>query len=188
MAKSYKIKDGIIFVTEEIEITDYTVFLKYDWHLYNLSRDIRNARDAGLRNYLKKADELFAAEVAASKPNKRVDLFGSHSVFYYLYGHTVDWVKAAKEELVFIKDLLACVSGHNVERILSIIRNASYQKEAGDNLCEAFGIQPSSSARILSLSVNRILGIEPKLLEQQYVERKAFLDRVTALAQTEDNK
>lgn len=47
MAKSYKIKVGIICVKEEIEITDYALYLKYDWHLYNLSKDIRNARDKG---------------------------------------------------------------------------------------------------------------------------------------------
>ena len=186
MAKSFRIKNGKILVYEEIEITDYSVFLKYDWHLYNLSKDLQNARDARFRSYLKKAKGLFADEVSKSKPNKRVDLFGPHSVFYYLYGHTGDWVKAAKEEATYIKDLLVCVSGDNVNKMLVIIRHSSDQKEAGDGICKSFGIQPSSSARILSLSVNKILGIEPDLLKMQYEEAKVFLERVTELEQTEN--
>lgn len=186
MTKTIRIKKGKILIFQEIDITDYSVFLKYDWHLYNLSKDLQNARDARFRTYLKKAKGLFADEVSKSKPNKRVDLFGPHSVFYYLYGHTGDWVKAAKEEATYIKDLLVCLSEDNVNIMLEIIRHSSDQKEAGEGICKAFGIQPSSSARILSLSVNKILGIEPGLLRMRYEEAKAFLQRVIKLEQAEN--
>ena len=186
MAKNYKIKDGIIIVNEEIQIADYSLFLKYDWHLYNLQKDIQNAKDARFRNYLKKAKEIFADEVLKSKPNKRVDLFGTHSVFYYLFGHTADWVKEAKNETAYMKDLLVCISEENVDKMVSIIRHAMDQKGASESICKAFGIQLSSSARILSLSLNKILSIEPGQLEMQYEEAKVFLQKVTELEQAEN--
>lgn len=186
MAKTFKIKDGKIIVNEEIQIEDYALLLKYDWHLFNLQKDIRNAKSDRFKNYLKKAKEIFAEEVLRSKPNKRVDLFGTHSVFYYLYGHTADWVKEAKNEAAFMKDLLVCISEENVDRMVSIIRHAMDQKEAGESICKAFGIQPSSSARILSLSLNKILSIVPGQLKMQYEEAEVFLQRVTELEQAEN--
>lgn len=183
MAKTYKIKDGKIIVNEEIAIVDYAVLLKYDKHLYNLPNDIKNAKDARFRNYLKKAKELFAEEVSKAKPNKRVDLFGAHSVFYYLYGHTGDWAKAAREEAVFFKDLLVCVSNDSVDKTLDIIRKSSSQAEAGERICKTFGINASSSAKILSLTVNQLLGLMPSLLEKQYNEAIVFQQRITELEQ-----
>ncbi len=75
MAKSFTIRNGKIIVSEEIEITDCALYLKYDWHLYNLANDIRNAKDVRFQDYLKKANELFAEDVSKSRPNKRVNRF-----------------------------------------------------------------------------------------------------------------
>lgn len=186
MAKTFKIKDGKIIVNEEIQIEDYALLLKYDWHLYNLQKDIRNAKNDRFKNYLKKAKEIFAEEVLRSKPNKRVDLFGTHSVFYYLYGHTADWVKEAKNEAAFLKDLLVCISDNNVNRMVSIIRQATSQKEASESICNAYGIHPSSSERILSLPLKKILSAEPGQIEMQYEEAEALLQRITELEQAEN--
>ncbi len=183
MAKTYKIKDGKIIVNEEITIADYAVLLKYDKHLYNLPNDIKNAKDARFRNYLKKAKELFAEEVSKAKPNKRVDLFGAHSVFYYLYGHTGDWVKAAREEAMFYKDLLVCISNDSINRTLDIIRHSSSQAEALERLCKTYGINASSSAKILSTTVKKLLSLVPSIVKRQYDESVVLQQRITELEQ-----
>ena len=185
MAKSYTIRHGIICVTEDIEINDYAVFLKYDWHLYNLSKDIRNARDKALRNYLKKAQELFFESVDKAKPNQRVDLFGKHSVFFYLYGHTSDWVAAAENNLKFEKDLLTCTSGDSVKHLLEIIRHSKSQMEAQELICESFNVQPYSAKRILRMTYNQLAGIEKSVLASSIEESKEFFKKVSELAKFE---
>ena len=40
MKRSYRIQDGKILIYQEIELTDHAQYLKFDWHLYNLSKDI----------------------------------------------------------------------------------------------------------------------------------------------------
>lgn len=185
MAKSFTIRNGKIIVSDEIEITDYALYLKYDWHLYNLESDIRNAKDVRFQDYLKKANELFAEDVSKSRPNKRVDLFGSHSVFYFLYRHTADWVKAARNESQFLKDWLICISGDNIVILLEIIRHSESLKEARENLCETFGIQPASAAKLMSLTLDKITGTEENALKTRYEETLTFLQRVTELEQYE---
>ena len=182
MAKSYKIKDGIICVKEEIEIIDYALYLKYDWHLYNLSKDIRNARDKGLRDYLKKANELFEPEIALSKPNKRVDLFGTHSVFYFLYGHTGDWVSWSEKETVFLKDLFVCVSGKDaINRLFRIIRESEGYDEAVQEVSRSFGIQPVSAARMLGWKQERLLTTLPDEVSSLIAKEVSFLTRISEL-------
>ena len=185
MAKSYTIRHGIICITEEIEITDYAVLLKYDWHLYNLSKDIRNARDKALRNYLKKAQELFFESVAKAKPSQRVDLFGNHSVFFYLYGHTSDWVAAAERKIQFEKDLLTCTSGDSVKHLIEIIRHSESQMEAQGLICKSFNVQPYSAKRILHMNYNQLAGIEESVLASSIEESKEFFKKVSELAKFE---
>ena len=181
MAKTFKIKGDKIIVTQCIEIEDYAMLLKYDWHLYNLSKDVQTARNSSFRKYLKRALELFTDEVAKSRPNKRIDLFGEHSVFYFLYGHTGDWVSAAEREVQCEKDLLTCISGDSWNSFYSIIRNSPSLTAAQVNACKTFGIQPQSAQRILGMNLKQLSGIEESRLKDSIVESEAFLQKLVEL-------
>lgn len=185
MAKTFKIKDGKIIVNEEIQIADYSLFLKYDWHLYNLQKDIHNAKDARFRNYLKKAKEIFADEVLKSKPNKRVDLFGTHSVFYYLYGHTADWVKEAQNEVGFTRDLLICIS--NLQTLSSTIEHSNGIEEAVENVSKVLGIKQSSAAKVFNWSHIRISRTCSRSdeVERRIAKAESLLKKVSELLEFE---
>ena len=53
MKRSYRIQDGKILIYQEIELTDHAQYLKFDWHLYNLSKDIDEENDKTRRNICK---------------------------------------------------------------------------------------------------------------------------------------
>lgn len=188
MKRSYRIQDGKILIYQEIELTDHAQYLKFDWHLYNLSKDIDEENDKTKKKYLQIAEEQFANEIAKSKPNKRVDLFGNHSAFYYLYGHTADWINVTKQEILFIKALLVCITEEGLNTIQGI-RNSSYRRseELEDNLSKALEIEASSAKRILSMKLNQLYGIESKVLEIQLAEEEAFLQKLIKLQKAENN-
>ena len=188
MKRSYRIQDGKILIYQEIELTDHAQYLKFDWHLYNLSKDIDEENDKTKKKYLQIAEEQFANEIAKSKPNKRVDLFGNHSAFYYLYGHTADWINVTKQEILFMKALLVCITEEGLNTIQRI-RNSSYRRseELEDNLSKALGIEASSAKRILSMKLNQLYGIESKVLEIQLAEEEAFLQKLIKLQKAENN-
>ena len=50
MKRSYRIQDGKILIYQEIELTDHAQYLKFDWHLYNLSKDIDEENEAHLQS------------------------------------------------------------------------------------------------------------------------------------------
>ena len=185
MAKTFKIKDGKIIVNEEIQIADYALFLKYDWHLYNLQKDIQNAKDARFRNYLKNAKEIFADEVLKSKPNKRVDLFGTHSVFYYLYGHTGDWVKEAQNEVAFTRDLLICIP--NLQTLFSTIEHSNGIEEAVENVSKVLGVKQSSAAKVFEWSRIRVLRTcsHTDEVERRIAKAESLLKKVSELLEFE---
>lgn len=188
MKRSYRIQDGKILISQEIELTDHAQYLKFDWHLYNLSKDIDEENDKTKKKYLQIAEEQFANEIAKSKPNKRVDLFGNHSAFYYLYGHTADWINVTKQEILFMKALLVCITEDGLNTIQGI-RNLSYRRseELEDNLSKALEIEASSAKRILSMKLNQLYGIESKVLEIQLAEEEAFLQKLIKLQKAENN-
>ncbi len=188
MKRSYRIQDGKILIYQEIELTDHAQYLKFDWHLYNLSKDIDEENDKTKKKYLQIAEEQFANEIAKSKPNKRVDLFGNHSAFYYLYGHTVDWINVTKQEILFMKALLVCITEEGLNTIQGI-RNSSYRRseELEDNLSKALGIEASLAKRILSMKLNQLYGIESKVLKIQLAEEEAFLQKLIELQKAENH-
>lgn len=187
MKRSYRIQDGKILIYQEIELTDHAQYLKFDWHLYNLSKDIDEENDKTKKKYLQIAEKQFANEIAKSKPNKRVDLFGNHSAFYYLYGHTADWINVTKQEILFMKALLVCITEEGLNTIQGI-RNSSYRQseELEDNLSKALGIEASSAKRILSMKLNQLYGIESKVLKIQLAEDEAFLQKLIELQKAEN--
>ena len=182
MAKTFGIKDGKIIVNQEIEISDYAILLKYDGHLYNLPKDIESTRENGMKSYLEKAQELFAESVSKAKPNNRVDLFGNHSVYYYLYGHTNDWVIASENEFQFEKDLLTCISGDAIKHLFEILRHSGSQTNAQELICKTFNVQASSAKRILKMKSNQLAGIEESVLISSIAESEEFLEKISKLA------
>lgn len=56
MKRSYRIQDGKILIYQEIELTDHAQYLKFDWHLYNLSKDIDEENDKTKKKYLQIAE------------------------------------------------------------------------------------------------------------------------------------
>ena len=188
MKRSYRIQDGKILIYQEIELTDHAQYLKFDWHLYNLSKDIDEENDKTKKKYLQIAEEQFANEIPKSKPNKRVDLFGNHSAFYYLYGHTADWINATKQEILFMKALLVCITEEGLNTIMRI-RNSSYRRleELEDKLSKSLGIEASLAKRILSMKLNQLCGIESKVLKIQLAEEEAFLQKLIELQKAENN-
>ena len=56
MKRSYRIQDGKILIYQEIELTDHAQYLKFDWHLYNLSKDIDEENDKTKKIYLQIAE------------------------------------------------------------------------------------------------------------------------------------
>ncbi|MBO5614497.1 MAG: hypothetical protein J5932_00035 [Prevotella sp.] len=82
--RKFRIKDGVLLETTEVRIEDYSKLLKYNMNLRKLADDIRRSRnDEHFENYLLKAEELFAEEIAKAKVLNN-PVFGSHSVFYYM--------------------------------------------------------------------------------------------------------
>lgn len=57
MKRSYRIQDGKILVYQEIELTDHAQYLKFDWHLYNLSKDIDEENDKTKKKYLQSLNQ-----------------------------------------------------------------------------------------------------------------------------------
>lgn len=61
--RKFNIKDGVLLETtiKEVRIEDYSKLLKYNMNLRKLADDIRRSRkDEHLKNFLLKAEELFA--------------------------------------------------------------------------------------------------------------------------------
>lgn len=182
--KKYIMSDGILRVTQEIEIKDYASILFYDWHLYCLDADIRcSVVDSHQKQYLLKAREIFAEDVAESKPNKRADVFGKHSVFFHLYGHTKDWVRWAQDNVTWLKDVLTVIQGANIEKTLSIIRNSKTRADAKQNFCDSYGIQPFSAAMLVNMPLHDIVGLRENYLKEEEIPyAENFLLQVIELA------
>ena len=53
--EKYKI-DTSHFTGQGIELTDHAQYLKFDWHLYNLSKDIDEENDKTKKKYLQIAE------------------------------------------------------------------------------------------------------------------------------------
>ena len=98
--RKFKIKDGVLLETKEVRTEDRTKLFKYNPNLKMLAENIRRSRnDEHLKNYLLKAQELFAEDIDKAKVVKNPAL-GNHSIFYYMYGHMNDWGRYAEKILI----------------------------------------------------------------------------------------
>ncbi len=66
--RKFKVKDGVLLETTEVRIEDYSKLLKYNMNLRKLADDIiRSRKDEHFKNFLLKAEKLFAEEIEKAK-------------------------------------------------------------------------------------------------------------------------
>lgn len=176
----FKIKDGILLETTEVRIEDYSKLLKYNMNLKKLADDIKRSRnDEHFENYLLKAEELFAEEIAKAKV-LNIPVFGSHSVFYYMYGHMSDWVRYAENEVIYAKALLtqAC---HIVET-LQIIRLSRNIEDAVNKLMEVLNLDEIGAKYVANQRLSILTGIIPEQQKENIAHSEKQLSNVKELA------
>ena len=181
--RQYLLKDGKIVVTSEKEVSDYAALLKYDWHLYHLQKDIVSVRsDKDYEQYLKIAQDIFADDVEDSKPNKKANMFGNHSVFYHLYGHTRDWLHYAEKNVICVRDCLTAIKRSNFDTTYSIIRHSKTAQDAAKAFCDTYGIHPVSADMLVQMKLSQITGLREEQVAEHIPYAEIFLQRVTELA------
>lgn len=153
----YTIKDGEIIVTTTIKIDDYSKLLRFNKNLYCLAYDIRHSRsDEHFKNFLLKAEELFAEEVKHAKPRENPPL-GKHSIFYYMYGHMNDWVRYAEREVICAKAMFA--QAYRIEDTIQIIRNSRDKEEAAKKLMDVLGLDEIGARYVVDQRMSVLTGI-----------------------------
>ena len=165
--RKFKIKEGVLLETTEVRIEDYSKLLKYNMNRKKLADDIRRSRnDEHFENYLLKAEELFAEEIAKAKVVKN-PVFGNHSIFYYMYGHMNDWVNYAEKELIQEKAML--IQANHIVETIQIIKHSRDVKDATEKLMEALGLDEIGARYVVDQRLSIITGIIPEV-QKEYIE------------------
>lgn len=180
--RKFKIKDGVLLETtiKEVRIEDYSKLLKYNMNLRKLADDIRRSRkDEHLKNFLLKAEELFAEEIEKARVVK-YPVLGNHSIFYYMYGHMSDWVRYAENEVIYAKALLtqAC---HIVET-LQIIRLSRNIEDAVNKLMEVLNLDEIGAKYVANQRLSILTGIRPEQQKENIAHSEKQLSNVKELA------
>ena len=178
--RKFKIKDGVLLETKEVRIEDRTKLFKYNPNLKMLAEDIRRSRnDEHLKNYLLKAQELFAEDIEKTKAVKSPAL-GNHSIFYYMYGHMNDWVNYAEKELIQEKALLT--QAYRLEETIQILKLSRSYKEAVEKLMETLGLDEIGAKYVADQRLSVITGIIPDVQKECIEELEKRLSNVKELA------
>ena len=170
--RKFIIKDGVLLETTEVKIEDRSKLLRYNPNLRKLADDIRRSRnDEHFENYLLKAEELFAEDMEKAKVVKN-PVFGNHSIFYYMYGHTNDWVRYTEKQLIEANAILAAVK--QVGETVKIIRNSKTLADATKNLMDLLGLDEIGAKFIVDLSLSRLTGFTPDNAKENidYLEKR----------------
>lgn len=114
----YEIKDGKIYTYKIEEISNYSKLLRYKPNYRKITDDIIFVDNGKHKDYLLLSQELFAEEIKHSPKPTTNGVLGNHSIFFYMYGHTKDWIKATENEIAVGKALLICCSDSNIEKTL----------------------------------------------------------------------
>lgn len=155
--RRFKIKDGVLFETTEVRIVDRTKLFKYNPNLRMLAEDIKRSRkDEHFKNYLLKAEELFAEDIMKARVVKN-PVLGNHSIFYYMYGHMNDWVRYADNQVHEAIALLA--AAEQIEKTIIIIRNSSDPNDAAETLMNALEIDEIGAKCIVGYRLSQLTGI-----------------------------
>ena len=166
--RKFKIKDGVLLETKEVRIEDRTRLFKYNPNLKMLAEDIRRSRnDEHLKNYLLKAQELFAEDIEKAKVVKNPAL-GNHSIFYYMFGHLNNWVRYAEKELIQEKAMLT--QAYRLEETIQILKLSRSYKEAVEKLMETLGLDEIGARYVADQRLSVLTGIIPDV-QKDYIEK-----------------
>lgn len=178
--RKFIIKDGVLLETKEVRIEDRTKLFKYNPNLKMLAEDIRRSRnDEHLKNYLLKAQELFAEDIEKAKVIKNPAL-GNHSIFYYMYGHMNDWIRYAEKELIQEKAILT--PAYRLEETIQILKLSRSYKEAVEKLMETLGLDEIGARYVADQRLSVITGIIPDVQKEYIEELEKRLSNVKELA------
>ena len=178
--RKFKIKDGVLLETKEVRIEDRTKLFKYNPNLKMLAEDIsRSRKDEQLKNYLLKAQELFAEEIEKAKVFKKPAL-GNHSIFYYMYGHMNGWIRYAEKEIIQEKAMLN--SAYRLEETIQILKLSSSYKEAVEKLMETLGLDEIGARYVADQRLSVLTGIIPDVQKEYIDELEKRLSKVKELA------
>ena len=175
----YKIKGNVLQITKNVHIEDYSYLLKYNMNLTRLVDDIRCAsKNKHFKTFLLKAEGLFADEVEESSPLKN-PILGNHSIFYYMYGHMIDWVRYEEKILIQVQALLK--AAERIDETVTTIRNSTDPKNAEINLCKLLDVEEIGARKILDTRLDILTGLCVKRMEELVAGTKSYLSTVKEL-------
>ena len=178
--RKFKIKDGVLLETKEVRTEDRTKLFKYNPNLKMLAEDIRRSRnEEHLKNYLLKAQELFAEDIDKAKVVKNPAL-GNHSIFYYMYGHMNDWGRYAEKRLIQEKTMLT--PAYRLEETIQILKHSRSYKEAVEKLMKTLGLDEIGARYVADQRLSVITGIIPDVQKEYIEELEKRLSNVKELA------
>ena len=173
----YEIKDGKIYTYKIEEISNYSKLLRYKPNYRKITDDIIFV-DNG-----KHKDE----EIKHSPKPTTNGVLGNHSIFFYMYGHTKDWIKATENEIAVGKALLICCSDSNIEKTLLMLRNSRNINEYVQMLETEYKISQIVSRHIANLSMAQLASIIFEKVEENIEKERQLLEKLHALLQLEQN-
>ena len=183
----YEIKDGKIYTYKIEEISNYSKLLRYKPNYRKITDDIIFVDNGKHKDYLLLSQELFAEEIKHSpKPTTHGGL-GNHSIFFYMYGHTKDWIKATENEIAVGKALLICCSDSNIEKTLLMLRNSRDINEYVQMLETEYKISQIVSRHIANFSMAQLAGIRFEKVEETIEKERQLLEKLHALLQLEQS-
>ena len=183
----YEIKDGKIYTYKIEEISNYSKLLRYKPNYRKITDDIIFVDNGKHKDYLLLSQELFAEEIKHSpKPTTNGGL-GNHSIFFYMYGHTKDWIKATENEIAVGKALLICCSDSNIEKTLLMLRNSRDINEYVQMLETEYKISQIVSRHIANFSMAQLAGIRFEKVEETIEKERQLLEKLHALLQLEQS-
>ena len=122
-----------------------------------MAYDIRHSRsDEHFKNFLLKAEELFAEEVKHAKPRDNPPL-GKHSIFYYMYGHMNDWVRYAEKEVIQAKAMFT--QAYRIDETILTIRNSRDKEDAAQKLMDLLGLDEIGARYVVDQRMSVLTGI-----------------------------
>lgn len=179
---TYKIKDGKLYTYKVEEINDYCKLLQFDWNLDKLRYDIRNCKDPKFQKYLIVAADTFASYVADYKQSRRPNALGKHSIFYYMYGHTSQWLKLLEEELDLDAFLLRIAQDNDtLTKVLMAIRESPSMPACEKKLQETFDIGPATAQHVVRMSLSHLTSLDVESAQFSIDNHKPFVEKMRTL-------
>ena len=183
----YEIKDGKIYTYKIEEISNYSKLLRYKPNYRKITDDIIFVDNGKHKDYLLLSQELFAEEIKHSPKPTTNGVLGNHSIFFYMYGHTKDWIKATENEIAVGKALLICCSDSNIEKTLLMLRNSRNINEYVQMLETEYKISQIVSRHIANLSMAQLASIIFEKVEENIEKERQLLEKLHALLQLEQS-